>query len=59
MTAPARPWIGVRFDCCRVYARVSRAPGETRYRVVCPRCGRRAVIEVRKDGVDCRFFIVR
>lgn len=54
-----RPWIGVRFECCRVYARFYRAPHEDRYRVVCPRCGRRTDVRVAPGGTDSRLFVVR
>jgi len=53
------PWIGVRFECCGVYARFYRNPHEDRYRVVCPRCHRRTELMVGPGGTDSRLFIVR
>jgi hypothetical protein len=53
------PWIGVRFDCCRVYARFYRAKGDDRYHVACPKCRRRTEVLVGPKGSDTRFFVVR
>jgi hypothetical protein len=53
---PIRPWIGVRFTCCGLYARVYRRPNETRYVVRCPSCGQRAIVRVDPSGTPHRFF---
>jgi len=51
-----RPWVGIRFDCCGVYARVYRNTDGTMYRGICPRCLRRVTLRVGSGGTDARFF---
>ncbi|MFQ5591721.1 MAG: hypothetical protein ACE5HE_11195 [Phycisphaerae bacterium] len=52
-----RPWVGIRFACCSVYARVYRNREGTAYRGRCPRCNRWVTLQVGPDGTDARFFI--
>jgi hypothetical protein len=54
-TAP-RPWVGIQFECCGVYARVYRAPEAKFYESRCPRCGLPVKLRVGPDGVSTRFF---
>jgi len=58
-SAPARgrPWVGIRFDCCGVYARVYRNADGTAYHGACPRCLRRVTLRVDPGGTDARFFV--
>jgi hypothetical protein len=51
-----RPFIGVLFRCCNVYARAYRSPGGVVYEGRCPRCGRSVRATVGPGGVDQRFF---
>ena len=37
-TSGVRPYIGVYFECCGVYARIYRQPHQRVYRGRCPRC---------------------
>ncbi len=52
----ARPYISILFECCRVYSRVYRRPGEPRYLGRCPRCLAQVEVRVGADGTTCRFF---
>lgn len=51
-----RPYIGVAFECCGVYARIYRAPDETEYTGRCPNCLRTLRVRVGPDGVQTRIF---
>jgi len=51
-----RPWVGIHFECCGVYARVYREPDASCYVGYCPRCQRRVTLRVGPDGVSARFF---
>ena len=51
-----RPYIGILFDCCGVYARVYRRADRPIYRGRCPKCLRAVRVRVGKDGVTTRLF---
>lgn len=51
-----RPWIGVLFECCGVYARVYRAATARRYEGRCPKCQARVQVSVGPDGTSARIF---
>lgn len=55
---PARPYIGIHFACCRVYARVYRNAEGTAYQGNCPRCARPALVRIGPGGTTDRFFSV-
>ena len=54
----ARPFIGVQFQCCAAYARVTLNPQETAFIGHCPRCGRRVEFLISDSGSNQRFFTV-
>ncbi len=54
--AARRPWLGILFDCCRVYARVYRSPDGRFYRGRCPKCLRQVRLRVGPEGTAERFF---
>lgn len=55
--ATSRPFLGVNFARCRVYARLYRNPAGTMYVGRCPRCAARVEIPIGSGGTSQRFFI--
>jgi hypothetical protein len=55
-----RPFIGIVFKCCNVYARVYLNRTKTAFEGICPRCYRKKVIVkiVERGGTKERFFEV-
>ena len=51
-----RPYIGVYFECCGVYARIYRRPNQTTYHGRCPRCLCQVRARVGPDGTNARLF---
>lgn len=54
----SRPFIGVTFNCCRVYQRIYRSVDGQRYEGKCPRCARSVRFRVGPGGTDARAFVV-
>jgi hypothetical protein len=52
----SRPFLGVMFECCHVYARIFRNKQGTAYEGHCPRCMRRLAIPIGPGGSPNRFF---
>ena len=52
----ARPFVGIHFVCCDLYARVYVNREETAYTGNCPRCGRPIRIRIGHGGTSHRFF---
>jgi hypothetical protein len=55
----ARPYLGVLFECCGVYARVYRRPDAPQYEGRCPKCLRELHVRVAADGVNTRLLRAR
>ncbi|MFC1855625.1 hypothetical protein ACFL2A_03685 [Thermodesulfobacteriota bacterium] len=51
-----RKYIGIMFEECNVYSRIYLNKEGTAYAGFCPKCGRKVVIKVGKNGTDSRFF---
>lgn len=51
-----RPYIGMLFECCGVYTRIYRRPGQMVYVGRCPKCMRPVRVRVRRDGINARLF---
>ncbi|TWT66984.1 hypothetical protein Pla123a_44130 [Posidoniimonas polymericola] len=49
-------FIGVRFDCCGIYARVYPNRKNTAYEGRCPRCLKAVRFEIGPGGSSSRFF---
>ena len=54
--AEKRKFLGVVFECCRVYARVYINRELTAYQGGCPRCGKRVEVKIGPGGTQTRFF---
>ena len=54
--AEKRKFLGIVFQCCRVYARVYINKQNTAYNGMCPRCGKRVEFKIGRGGTDSRFF---
>ena len=51
-----RPFVGMHFQCCRVYARIYLNAAGTAFVGWCPKCAKKAEIRVSADGSKSRFF---
>lgn len=51
-----RPFLGVHFACCGIYARVYLNAQRSSYDGQCPRCLRKVHFRVGPGGSDARFF---
>jgi len=53
-----RPFLGVRFHCCDVYARIYADEAFTAYSGHCPKCAKPVRVRIGPGGSDSRFFDV-
>ncbi len=53
-----RPFVGIVWECCKVYSRVYLNRRGTAYVGWCPRCGKRVQMNVSPTGSTSRFFNV-
>lgn len=60
--APAKksgePFLGMQFNCCRIYTRIYRNRDKTAYEGRCPRCARKVIVPIGSGGSGARFFEV-
>jgi len=54
-----RKFLGVMFECCRIYQRAYINSLGSAYAARCPRCFKEAAFRVGKQGTSARFFSVR
>ena len=57
MPPTPRPYIGVKFECCKVYIRIYLNKAGTAYVGHCPRCAAKIEIKVGPGGSDSRFWV--
>jgi len=51
-----RPFLGITFECCNVYARIYKNKEGTAYVGRCPKCMRSIKVPIGKGGTGQRFF---
>ena len=54
--AKSRPFLGMHFRCCNVYARIYLNKAGTAFVGWCPRCANKVEVKVSPQGSDSRFF---
>ena len=52
----SRPFLGIRFDCCRTYGRIYRSDMGMYYQGRCPKCMKVLTVRVGSGGTSKRFF---
>lgn len=52
----AKPWLGILFTCCGVYARIYKNHAGRKYVGRCPKCGAPLEVRVGPGGTHQRFF---
>jgi hypothetical protein len=57
-TTGGRPFLGIRFHCCDVYARIYADEALTAFRGHCPKCAKPVWVRIAHGGSDSRFFDV-
>ena len=50
------PFLGIRFECCRTYARIYRNKEQTAYTGRCPNCRAVVRVPIGSGGTSARFF---
>jgi hypothetical protein len=51
-----RSFVGVRFVCCDVYARIYVNRDRSAYEGNCPKCAKPVRLRIGPDGTNARFF---
>lgn len=55
----ARPFLGIRFECCKTYGRIYRNDQRTAYVGKCPQCFAKLTVPIGDGGTSSRFFTAR
>jgi hypothetical protein len=58
-SAPTRPFLGIRFECCKTYGRIYRNAQKTAYTGKCPSCFAKVTVPIGNEGSSTRFFTAR
>jgi phage terminase large subunit GpA-like protein len=53
---PKRPYVGMHFKCCNVYARIYLDAKQMHFRGGCPRCGRQVQLKATPSGSKANFW---
>ncbi len=53
---PKSNYLGIMFNCCKVYGRIYKNKDGTAYVGHCPKCMRTIKIPVGQGGTNARFF---
>lgn len=53
-----RPFVGVMFQCCKVYGRAYLTAKKDKFEARCPRCYQLITLQVSSRGSDSRFYSV-
>ena len=51
-----RPWLGVMFECCHVYARIHQTIDGRAYAGHCPKCQTPVHVKIGEGGTNARMF---
>ena len=51
-----RPFLGIRFQCCKTYGRIYRSEDQSQYVGQCPKCRARVTVPIGTGGTSSRFF---
>ena len=54
-----RPFLGIRFECCKTYGRIYRNNQRNAYVGKCPRCFAKVTVPIGNEGSSTRFFTAR
>lgn len=55
--ANPRPFLGVLFKCCGIYAKIYKTTDGQAYAGHCPKCAKPARVKIGTGGTKGRFFI--
>ena len=51
-----RDYLGIMFECCRVYTHIHKNKAGTAYVGWCPKCAKKVEIRIDPAGTDSRIF---